>query len=932
MFALAEQRIKLLYDDAYTRALKIAEVKKALDDAVNADFNFKAFPRAQKQLKSIMEELSINIEKVAKNGLDKAVSSGLEASIANVLAISSAKETKKMAEEATDASRLNQAFGTRIANAKRGGITLSENIWKAVSASAKELEIIIQNNIIEGKGAVVASREVRQYLNDPRRLYRRVKDKETGEYKLSKAAQQYHPGQGKYRSSYMNARRLMVSEMNMATQASECEAYASNPLIAGYEIRLSNNHTVKDPNHKGEVLPLKDICDELQGLYPPTFKFTGWHPHCYSNDSEVLTNRGWKLFKDVMATDLILSLNPHTFNVEWTSIVMREVYEHIGAMVHFYNKSLDCLVTPDHTMVYLNKADGRIKECSADKFRQAMGAFYRSSKYEAEDRQFFDFGSLHIDFDVFCEFMGYWLSDGSLIRDNQVKISQMRGQGAFEQITQCVSRFAKPFRMKNDVCFGSREMNEYLKQFGTCHNKFIPYEIKNASRRQIKIFLDAFIKCDGNERPLKSFVGNRGTVCNSTKAEKIFFTTSHQLMSDICELILKAGMRPSVSTQDSGVAIKKNGTVINSNLPVFRVSICYSETSTVFGKEKVDYDGLVYDLTLAKNHIMYIKRNGKCFWGSNCRCSMVPVLISPEERRKLAQARAEGKPYKPSGVVTDVPANFKNWLANNQDRIANAKTLPFFLQDNGELKKDGYVIGNFDQETATEISFDKEIAEYLGIKPKQSENEPLLFADPTGGVATQVYGIIKKGIEKINVAKANKEKTQILQGIISNKAFNKLKYYSTKENSVYGINMGSYDKALKEGEIPANLNMAKKFVKNKYDVYLLSNPSDEKSADLIIRRKEKLYYVEGKTSSGGSSFINRLKEGSSQSERVSVNLLGQKLSIRHMAGDIKDAFAAKPNLNDLYLFKGSRLIVIHRDEAMSKEFPNKFIKIWSAAK
>lgn len=71
-----------------------------------------------------------------------------------------------------------------------------------------------------------------------------------------------------------------MSEMNMATQAAECSAYANNPLIAGYEIRLSNNHTTKDPRHKGEVIPLHDICDELQGQYPVTFKFTGWHPHC----------------------------------------------------------------------------------------------------------------------------------------------------------------------------------------------------------------------------------------------------------------------------------------------------------------------------------------------------------------------------------------------------------------------------------------------------------------------------------------------------------------------------------------------------------------------------------------------------------------------------------------------------------------------------
>lgn len=280
ILALAEQRINLLYADAYTRALKIAEVKNAINNAMGSDFTFKANKRAEKALNDILGKLSIDLNKLAQNGLKTAKNNGLSVATKRILAVTASSVAKDMSREAVDDVRLSQALGAQLANEKRGGMTVSQRIWNIAQGATKELEIIIQNNMIEGKSADVASREVRQYLNDPRKLFRRVKDKTTGEYKLSKAAQQYHPGRGKYRSSYMNARRLMVSEMNMATQASECAAYASNPLIAGYEIRLSNNHTVKDPNSKNGTLPLHDICDELQGQYPPTFKFTGWHPHC----------------------------------------------------------------------------------------------------------------------------------------------------------------------------------------------------------------------------------------------------------------------------------------------------------------------------------------------------------------------------------------------------------------------------------------------------------------------------------------------------------------------------------------------------------------------------------------------------------------------------------------------------------------------------
>lgn len=694
LFALAEQRIKLLYGDAYTRALKIAEVRKALDAAENVNFNFKAFPRAEKELNTILKGLSIDVEKLAKNGLLSAYNTGLKAATANILAVTASTVAKDLTEQATADNRLSQALGTAIANAKRGGVTLSERIWASVQTSRKELEIIIQNNIIEGKGADVASREVRQYLNDPKKLFRRVKDKETGEYHLSKAAQQYHPGQGKYRSSYMNARRLVVTEMNMATQASECAAYADNPLIAGYEIRLSNNHTVKDPRHPGKVLELHDICDELQGNYPPTFKFTGWHPHCYTADAMVLTERGWVKFADLRDDDLCLSLDFGTMQTEYAPIVDRQRFEYHGDLVRFYNRSFECQVTPNHEVLYLNKCDGRFKRMAASDYTQYNGGIYRSAKNSRPDIEVAVIGGNTVKFDDFCEFMGYWLSDGSVAskRTSQIAISQQPDQKPYKDIIAVIERMGyKPKIGTQAIYLFDKVFHHYLSQFGKCNEKFIPDEIKNASKRQIDIFLNAFVKCDGHIKKPKTFVGNRGTLCMPNRSEEVYYTTSERLMADLCVCMLNAEYRPSVRKQKPTIATKKDGSVVKGNYPCYVVSKCYSATATQFSKGAVRYDGFVYDVTIGnESHAIYIMENGKCYWGSNCRCTMIPILISPDERRKLAQARAEGKTYQPKGVITDVPDNFKTWVAENQDRIQNAATLPYFLQDNGELTKDGY--------------------------------------------------------------------------------------------------------------------------------------------------------------------------------------------------------------------------------------------------
>ena len=118
----------------------------------------------------------------------------------------------------------------------------------------------------------ISSKSQRQYLKHPDKLFRRVRD-EHGQLQLSKNAKANHPGQGAYRSSYKNARRLAATETNIAYRTADHMRWQQLDFVVGIEIHLSNNHTL---NGK----PFHDICDELQGRYPKDFKFTGWQPLC----------------------------------------------------------------------------------------------------------------------------------------------------------------------------------------------------------------------------------------------------------------------------------------------------------------------------------------------------------------------------------------------------------------------------------------------------------------------------------------------------------------------------------------------------------------------------------------------------------------------------------------------------------------------------
>jgi hypothetical protein len=148
-----------------------------------------------------------------------------------------------------------------------GGLNLSQKVWKYTSQFKEEMELALSASLGRGDSAATVSRHVRQYLQEPERLFRRVRDAK-GNLKLSKRAAAYHPGRGEYRSSYKNAMRLARTETNAAYRAADCDRWGSIPFVVGMEVKRSNH-------------PFGcEVCELLKGKYPKDFVFTGWHPQC----------------------------------------------------------------------------------------------------------------------------------------------------------------------------------------------------------------------------------------------------------------------------------------------------------------------------------------------------------------------------------------------------------------------------------------------------------------------------------------------------------------------------------------------------------------------------------------------------------------------------------------------------------------------------
>ncbi|WP_289739383.1 toxin glutamine deamidase domain-containing protein [Paramuribaculum intestinale] len=249
--------------DAAKQAVKIGEATGFCD--ATGEFRFDKFPAIKERVDGLFRALHKRILlNITEGDREEWL---LSAAKNDALVKSYVGSTDKYGEQAKKWLQPNLKALEAFQSRKEKGMTLSDRVWKLTDQYKSELELALEMGLGDGKSAAALSRDVRQYMNEPHKLFRRVRN-EKGQLRLSKAAAAYHPGQGVYRSSYKNALRLTATENNMAYRTADHERWQQLDFVIGYEIRLSGNH------------PCEDVCDRLAGVYPKSFKFTGWHPFC----------------------------------------------------------------------------------------------------------------------------------------------------------------------------------------------------------------------------------------------------------------------------------------------------------------------------------------------------------------------------------------------------------------------------------------------------------------------------------------------------------------------------------------------------------------------------------------------------------------------------------------------------------------------------
>jgi nucleoside-diphosphate-sugar epimerase len=331
--------------------------------------------------------------------------------------------------------------------------------------------------------------------------------------------------------------------------------------------------------------------------------------HCYDEETQVLTRKGFKYFSELAYSDEIATLNQVDDKVEYYIPEAIQHFEYDGDMLHFKHRMMDLMCTPDQKL-YCGK-----------NFRHKYGLHIGSEIIKGNHRSLkfkLDFpytSSKDIDsitlprcidtigrklhngngdekvvaIDDWLEFLGWYISEGSCFQTDRnyiVNISQKPGDSQ-EQIKRMFTRMGFPtYTFDKDVRVHSKQLYGVIKSLnlGYARDKYIPREYMELPTEKLRILYDTLMLGDGD------------------KGKGRYSTVSYRLACDVQELALKIGLTSQIKYESN----------------IYRVMIRANDcTYSGNGFHTEHYKGMVYDVTVP-NHIIMVKRNSNPIWSGNC--------------------------------------------------------------------------------------------------------------------------------------------------------------------------------------------------------------------------------------------------------------------------------------------------------------------------
>lgn len=407
---------------------------------------------------------------------------------------------------------------------------------------------------------------------------------------------------------------------------------------------------------------------------------------CYDEETEVLTLQGWKRFRALAEGELVATLNPVTHELEYQRPTKTHRYRFDGEMYKFGGRDIDLMVTPNHNMYVCPRGKDEEdaqnwKRVRADECNPSV-AMKKNANWNGEEVGFKEIGKHRIPMDIWLEFLGYFLSEGSAWSGKQKRTRRRRDKTTGKNVAvlgrtttqraynvsvfqskpegvKVIGKFLKKFPIKffptdHGWSANNKALYQELAGLGKAPAKYIPEDVKSLSRRQLGILYQAMMLGDGSV----SF--------GETGAKRTYYTSSKRLADDFQELLLKIGYAGDISFTDRVGRVNAKGTTRHVE---YRVGIKHRALTPVTSKGYrpllVPYHGDVHCVTVP-NHTLYVRRNGKAVWCGNSNWIRGPKRLDQPEGSFWVDAKVADRMLRQrdSYAISNFPGYLRQPLDN----------------------------------------------------------------------------------------------------------------------------------------------------------------------------------------------------------------------------------------------------------------------------
>ena len=389
---------------------------------------------------------------------------------------------------------------------------------------------------------------------------------------------------------------------------------------------------------------------------------------CYSKDTKVLTNKGWKKYKDVKDSK-IAQYNPSNKTIKFLPHKGLYEYDYKGEMYHFKNRRNDILVTPNHTMLVKPEKQKGYKKINAEDITSHRLAVINSGEYIGKETKFFTLPAIKhkqnrkhpkythqhkdkkIPMNLWLEFLGYYVTEGGIETIPTIGIVQNKGAEE-KKIKKCLKKLTKILGCSlSEIDCGKymrykitqTQLYQYLKQFGhKCYDKTLLMDFSNLSKNQLKILYKAMMLGDGSSDG------------------KYFSCTSQKLTDEIQTIAHLIGKSASqhIHYEEGSRGNRKTAyrTVLSNKI---------EHTMKRSSIKKIDYKGKVFCFSTDTGFFV-TRRNGKIAIQGNTLRSETSVLAAANPKF------GRFDPYQSIAQQIDLPPT----LINRFDVIFTLRDLP----------------------------------------------------------------------------------------------------------------------------------------------------------------------------------------------------------------------------------------------------------------